>query len=103
EWAELVERDAASAPLPREKDLFRTRLPKLSRWSFAAAALIAAMVFFIPARNLPAVPALPTDMNGLQAPPELQAAAEDLRKLGAEEGDPKLAELGKELERIDKD
>lgn len=99
EWAELVERDAASKPLPDEKKIFATHVPRLSRWSFVAAAAIAAILFFVPARSLPAV-VVNNDLKGLEAPPELTAAAEELRQAGAEDGDAKLAELGKELERI---
>ncbi|MCE9583867.1 MAG: hypothetical protein K8T20_15395 [Planctomycetes bacterium] len=101
EWAELVERDAAATSLPGEKELFATHLPRVSRWSFVAAAALAAMLFFIPSRYVPAVTPLASDLKGLEAPPELATAADDLRKMAAEDGDPELAELAKELERID--
>jgi hypothetical protein len=100
EWAALVERDAASRPLPDERRMFATRWPKFSRWSFVTAAVIAALIFFVPERSIPVIAGLPNDLTGLEAPPEMLAAADELRQAGAEEGDPKLAELGKELERI---
>lgn len=99
EWAALIERDAAAKPLPDEKKIFATHVPRLSKWSFAAAAAVAALLLFVPARTLPVI-AAPNELKGLEAPPELTAAAEELREAGAEEGDGKLAELGKELERI---
>jgi len=100
EWAALVERDAAARPLPDDRKIFATRFPRISRWSFLTAAIIAALLFLVPERSLPAIAGLPNDLKGLEAPPEMLAAAEELRQAGAEDGDPRLAELGKELERI---
>lgn len=103
EWAPLLEKDVLNRPLEAPRRLFPARSPRALRFPGLTLALLIAILYLVPSRPAPLAGPKTTDLEGVNPPPELAQAAEELRRLGALDDRPEWAQLGRELEAIERD